>query len=108
MKKMRFLFAAILLLFIFSLQAADNTFIDYQNYNHGYCATCNYAPCICEPAQAQTQAPSPATCPPSAPVCGTESGVSICAIGAGIAAVTAAAAIIIASGSGSSTTHSAN
>lgn len=107
MKKLTLFFSVMLLTLSTSLSAADNTFIDYQNYNHGYCSSCNCAPCACEPAPAPCQQPC-GPCDPCAPVCGTECGVSICAIGVGVAAVAAAAAIIIASGDGSSTSHSSN
>lgn len=62
--------------------------------NPGGCnnGNCNNAGCNgCDP------------CDPCAPVCGTECGISIVAIGIAIAAVIAAAAIIIASGNGSAT-----
>ena len=107
MKKVTALLSLMLVAFSTSLAAADNTFIDYQNYNHGYCSSCNCAPCVCDPSPPPCSVPC-APCDPCAPVCGTECGVSICAIGVGVAAVAAAAAIIIASGSGSSTAHQAN
>lgn len=30
------------------LTAASNTFLDYQNYNHGYCPDCQCTPCTCK------------------------------------------------------------
>lgn len=129
---------SILTIFCFSLVAplsADpsSTYIDYQNFNHGYCPTCNCYPCACAPQQyppppppipgglpptgpipcgAPARGPGPcatcgpcAPCDPCAPVCGTDCGVSICAIAVAVVAVAAAAAIIVASGNGSSTTH---
>ncbi len=107
MKQMRAL-VTLFLLFGTPLSAADNPFLDYQNYNHGYCPECDCAPCACgDPAPAPCAA-SGGACDPCAPVCGTECGVSICAIGVVVAAIAGAAAIIIVSGSGSSTTHAHN
>lgn len=105
-----------------ALHAADSTFLDYQNYNHGYCPECSCYPCCCQggscdaaptdcaapcaqptPCAAPCNVPTP--CAPCAPVCGTECGISICAIGIAIAAVAAAGAIIIASSNGGSSSH---
>ena len=41
------------------LRAANDTFMDYQNYNHGYCPDCNCYPCKCKP---YSNVPSCATC----------------------------------------------
>ncbi len=90
-----------ILIFGTPLSAADNTFLDYQNYNHGYCSTCNCEPCACGQPPAQPCNP----CDPCAPVCGTECGISLCAIAVGVAAVAVAAVIILVSGSGSSHAH---
>lgn len=49
MRKMTALLTAILFAFVTSISAANSTFIDYQNYNHGYCPSCNYEPCVCDP-----------------------------------------------------------
>lgn len=112
MRKIIALLSAILIVCGTSLTAADSTFLDYQNYNHGYCPECSCYPCRCDvpcPEEAPCDpcpVPNPCNpCDPCAPVCGTECGVSICAIGIGLAAVAAAAAIIIASGNGGSTEH---
>lgn len=40
------------------LQAASDTFVDYQNYNHGYCPKCNCYPCQCKYLQG-TPGPGP-------------------------------------------------
>ncbi|MBS0623392.1 MAG: hypothetical protein JSS62_02095 [Verrucomicrobia bacterium] len=110
-----------------NLCAASDTFIDYQNYNHGYCPECNYYPCQCDtgycpnvnscsscPNGAPPCPPEPPACPPPASTCGSCNsydpfapvgggmcGVSICAIAVAIAAVAAAAAIIVGSSNGS-------
>ncbi len=77
-----------------------NNGCDYQN-GYDYQDECAYpsddcpeeaAPLVCDPAA------------PCAPVCGTNCGISCCAIGVGIIAVAAAAAIIVSSGNGT-TTH---
>lgn len=94
---------------------------DYQNFNHGYCPTCDKCgcnPCSCCPtpsSETTDQLPQP-TPPPASPcntgcntacdnpcaasVNGTQCGISICAIGIAVAAIAAAAAIIISSGNG--------
>lgn len=131
---MKRLFAILMILVLpLNLLGVDDTFFDYQNYNHGYCPSCNYCPCQCdggtcsdsctpppypkEPATCPPGAPctsaTPATpcapepcqspCDPCAPVCGTGCGISVCAIVVAIAALAAAAAIIIGSSNGSST-----
>lgn len=56
-------------------------------------APCGQAPCA--------EAPCEKPCDP-APVCGTDCGISICALGIGLAALAAAAAIIVSSGNGKS------
>lgn len=113
----------------------QDVFVDYQNYNHGYCPSCQCYPCKCAtcppaaipvpppapPAAAPCAAPGtcapptppcaipepscaappPAPCPtPCAPACGTECGISICALGIGIAALATAAVLIVSSGNG--------
>lgn len=107
------------------LVAANDTFFDYQNYNHGYCPDCNYYPCRCDtgytpcptcPNSTVPPAPYPQdpdacpngacgtcndVCDPGAPVCKSTCGISICAIAVAIAAVAAAAAIIVGSSNGS-------
>lgn len=124
MRKMTALLTAILFAFVTSISAANSTFIDYQNYNHGYCPSCNYEPCVCDPPPYQDAGyppctpPYPAPCPPEppceppcdpcdpcAPVCGTDCGVSVCAIAVAVAAVIAAAAIVLSSGSGVPSSH---
>ncbi|MCC5832475.1 MAG: hypothetical protein JJU12_05460 [Chlamydiales bacterium] len=96
-----------------TLSGADSPYMNYQNYNHGYCPGCNCAPCGCPqpaapPPSAASNPPSPPPpcnpCDPCAPVCGAECGISLCAIGVGIAALAIAAGIIAASGSSSSKT----
>jgi len=109
MKKVFTLMTMFVMTFGMTLSAADNTYMDYQNYNHGYCSECNCAPCGCDqpcaPLCDACQQPCN-SCDPCAPVCGAECGISLCAIGIGVAAVAVAAALIIASGSGSSSSHS--
>lgn len=92
---------------------------DYQNYNHGYypeCDCCGCNPCCCgetvaESAPDQLPPPTPAPCskpcesPCAASVCGTGCGISMYALGIGIAALCAAAVIIISSGNGSAHNH---
>lgn len=90
-----------------TLSASNTAYADYQNYNQGYPPA--VAPGGPTPCGAPVYGPGPCAtcgpCDPCAPVCGTDCGVSICAIGLGVVAVAAAAAIIIASGNGSSTSH---
>ena len=79
----------------------------YQNFNHGYCPSCDCTPCCGTCNSSEDEGAYCAPCgdlcePPCAPICGTQCGISICAIGIAVAAVVAAAAIIIASGNGSS------
>jgi len=115
-KKWTLFIVGCLSVFVSSLSAASDTFWDYQNYNHGYCADCNCYPCQCElspmdppPAAAPVpdpccgvpQSPPPAPCDPCAPVCGAECGVSLCAIAVAAVAVGVAIVIIAASGVGS-------
>ncbi len=138
--------------------AEGDVFVDYQNYNHGYCPYCDSSPCRCanrnsgpiapptpptppppppaqtcpgpgcpapvpppqdpppqdpppqdpppqDPPPASACAPTSACAPCTAPVCGTECGISICALGIGIAALVTAAVIIVSSGNGSSSHH---
>lgn len=101
-------------------EAGSDTFLDYQNYNHGYCPTCNCLPCKCEvppldppPAAAPVpapcavpQSPPPAPCDPCAPVCGAECGISLCALGVAAVAVAAAIVIIVTAGSGGGSSSS--
>jgi hypothetical protein len=42
-----------------NLRAANDTFFDYQNYNHGYCPECNFYPCRCDTGYN----PGASTCP---------------------------------------------
>jgi len=106
MQKVTALFSILLLACTSIVRADDDTFIDYQNYNHGYCSTCSNAPCGCgEPCSDEGCPPVVNPCDPCAPVCGTECGISVCAIAVAIAAVAAAAAIVISSGDGGSSTH---
>ncbi|MFZ0566052.1 MAG: hypothetical protein WAM28_07700 [Chlamydiales bacterium] len=127
--KKKFTFLPLLLSLSISLgnkvAAADSTFIDYQNYNHGYCPECSCYPCRCDvpyyaepvpvsPAYAPPPpplgSPPPDPCPvpdpcdsacdPCAPTCGTECGLTICTVGVVIVALAATAAIVISSGEG--------
>ncbi len=87
------------------MHAETSNLYDYQNYNHGYCPECECSPCTCQPSGEQTTCPAAcSSCEGNAPVCGTECGISICALGVAVAALAAAAAIIISSGNGS-TSH---
>jgi hypothetical protein len=114
------------------LEAVSNTFIDYQNYNHGYCPECNCYPCRCPTPPPNTAEKQPcATCPNGeeptpdavpgnpptcnpcpkpdpcdpAPVCGTNCGISLWWVGLIIGGLAAAGAIIISSNNGSDPTH---
>lgn len=57
------------------LRAANDTFIDYQNYNHGYCPICNSYPCRCKkpynpengPPPIPEAGPGPMPAPPPGP-----------------------------------------
>ncbi len=60
MKRLVTVFAILATLWSPKLLAANDTFFDYQNYNHGYCPTCNYYPCRCEAGGAPSSCP---TCP---------------------------------------------
>lgn len=119
---------AVLIVFSFTCHAADSTFMDYQNFNHGYCPECTCYPCKCDgapppgpplpPAQPApgvvplqpgsgmaTNAPPVNTCPKPdpcnpAPVCGAQCGIPIWVLGGVIATVATAAAIIIGSNNG--------
>lgn len=98
--------------------AADDTFIDYQNYNHGYCPSCSYCPCKCDAqsgceGQAPCNAPAAACaapceqkecspCDPQPRDCGYKCGVPVCAIVVAIGALAAAAAILLSTNAGSS------
>lgn len=101
--------------------SASDVFVDYQNYNHDYCPTCDCNPCrcnygpvstpcqpnvcepsVCDPCDANVCEPSVCEpCNPCAPVCGSECGISVCAIGVAIAALATAAVLIVSSGNGS-------
>lgn len=97
------------LCFSMTLFSVDSTFLDYQNYNHGYCPECNCYPCRCDgPGGCEpcNTCAVPDPCNP-APVCGTQCGLSVCAVALAIIIVAGVAAIIISS-SGSSHTHAAN
>ena len=142
MKKVVAVLSAFLVVFG-TLSGSSSTFMDYQNYNHGYCPSCNCYPCDCNrnlnsesnypigptdglpsdpppcPAPPSQPVPPPCSapscqaprappcdpCDPCAPMCGTECGVSVCAIAVAVAAIVAAAAIILASSSESSHNH---
>lgn len=72
MKKAIRLIIAILFPLTPSLFAANDTFIDYQNFNHGYCPTCNCYPCTCavppdRALQPQIPPPPPGEVPPIVP-----------------------------------------
>lgn len=57
-----------LVAFALPLRAASDTFVDYQNYNHGYCPICNSYPCRCKvpynPENAPPPIPGPGPIPP--------------------------------------------
>ena|GEM_PF-2207948 len=53
--------------FFAPVRAADNTFLDYQNYNHGYCPQCNGYPCSC-PSKPYQSCPQDVEDCPDAPV----------------------------------------
>jgi hypothetical protein len=57
----------ILLTAAFSPLKAGDTFIDYQNYDHGYCPECNCYPCQCN-AMAEELGEEEGALPP--PPCG--------------------------------------
>ncbi|MCC5832476.1 MAG: hypothetical protein JJU12_05465 [Chlamydiales bacterium] len=107
-------FASFLLAFSSTLTAASNTFMDYQNYNHGYCPDCNCFPCKCpggvppsqNPGNPQGTCPKPNPCCPPATTACTQCGLNIVYIGLGIAVLATAATIII--GSGNGTVHNAS
>ena len=112
---MKIAFLIFLIAFSSLLSAASNTFMDYQNYNHGYCPDCNCYPCKCNAGGACPHGvsgegscnlcPKPDPCCPPATSCGTQCGVSVCAIGATIAIVAGVAAIIVSSGNGTAHAH---
>lgn len=103
------LFCALLTLSLSPLRASD-TFVDYQNFNHGYCPDCNCYPCRCgeenfldaedpcddEPCD-ECEKPDP--CNPAC-VCGTNCGISLWVVGLVIAGVATAGALIIGSSNG--------
>lgn len=73
-----------------TLSAANNTFLDYQNYNHGYCPDCNCAPCSCteqpaaceqpcNPCAPAAPSPSPCVAAPSAAPCNPCAPAAPCA-----------------------------
>ncbi|NGX60729.1 MAG: hypothetical protein K940chlam9_00197 [Chlamydiae bacterium] len=109
MKKTLSLLCILLTAFALPLRASSNTFQDYQNYNHGYCPSCNCSPCGCGADGACPEEPYPTPCEeeepcgpcdPCGPVCGAECGISLCAIGVGAAAIVIAGVIILTSGDG--------
>ncbi len=58
----------LLTFWISPLRAASDTFVDYQNYNHGYCPECGSFPCRCgERAAGNNLAPEEAPVPPPPP-----------------------------------------
>ncbi len=63
MRKCLSIFFVLLIAAGSQLSAASNTFLDYQNYNHGYCPDCNCCPCKC--AGGGCYAPQPPPPPPS-------------------------------------------
>ncbi len=95
------------------LRAASDTFVDYQNYNHGYCPTCNCYPCRCaelfgdaeeeDPEEEEDDAPGESNgvdpCEP-APVCACNCGISLWAIGLVIGGLATAGVIIVSSNNG--------
>jgi hypothetical protein len=102
---------------ILPLEAASSTFMDYQNYNHGYCPSCNCYPCRCaelDPAEspcapcnpppvAPPNAPKPCVKPDPcnpAPVQACNCGISLWWVGLGIAGLAAAGAIIVSNNNG--------
>jgi hypothetical protein len=92
MKRMITLLTAALVAFGANASAANSAALNYQEY-------CDSGPPACS-APSCMQAPCPPPfdpCAPCAPVCGTECGVSVCAIGVAILAIVAAAAIILSS-----------
>lgn len=97
----RFAFLAIL-----SMSIGITLLADPYDYNYGYYPTYN-----CDPRGYQQ--PCAAECYPcdpcsvTAPMCGTDCGLSVCSIAAAIAAVVGVAAIILASPNASHT-HSPN
>ncbi|MFZ0566053.1 MAG: hypothetical protein WAM28_07705 [Chlamydiales bacterium] len=103
-------------------KAAENQSPTPQNYQYGYCSVCDCYPCRCpspsyaQPVLAASCAPCPHPCPPPnpcfpcdpcAPVCGTQCGLTVCAIGAAVALVVITAAIIVSTGEASHV-HAAN
>lgn len=100
--------------------AAGDTFIDYQNYNHGYCPECNNYPCQCDSGccpnadpcttcpNTATSAPpyplEPQTCPAPNPCTPCEEGdvcgISVYWIAIIIVAIATAAAIIVGANNG--------
>lgn len=121
MKTLLTLIAAILIGCSSHVYAASNTFLDYQNYNHGYCPDCNCCPCKCagggcyapdnpnspqDPVnpQGSCQKPDPC-CPPATSVC-TQCGLNVIYVGAGIAIIATVASIIVGSNNGHVYSHS--
>ncbi|MCH9635311.1 MAG: hypothetical protein S4CHLAM81_05250 [Chlamydiales bacterium] len=124
-------FLLIASLFLLPLNGADNTFLDSQNYNHGYCPDCNTSPCDCPAVPYKSCPQKEGTCPdapvynpdvkacypddensacteqcppcdPCAPIARKHSGISICAVGLVLVALAAGAAVIVTSNNGSS------
>lgn len=63
-------FICILLTATFSSLKASDTFMDYQNYDHGYCPDCNCYPCRCNAAAAAEEAGAAGLPPPPCAACG--------------------------------------
>ncbi len=105
MKRLIALFTVLFFACSSPLTASSNTFLDYQNYNHGYCPDCNCSPCKCgacessDPAAPSTCA-KPNPCAPPATTCATECGISLWCIGIGLAALITAAVLIVGSNNG--------
>ncbi len=108
---------------------AGDTFVDYQNFNHGYCPNCHCSPCQCagleegvaaeavaedgeggvlvaEPApaavtaeEAEEEEAATAACEPAV-VCATNCGISLWWIGLILAGLATAGAIIVSSNNG--------
>jgi hypothetical protein len=98
------------------LKGASDTFVDYQNFNHGYCPDCNCYPCRCAelgitPATAAT--PAAAATPPAAPepvkpdacnqpkpICPENCGIRLWIVGLVLAGTATAGAILVSSNNG--------
>ncbi|MEZ5315658.1 MAG: hypothetical protein R3E91_05590 [Chlamydiales bacterium] len=63
---MRIFFSKLIIFLMCShslLHADSNTFLDYQNYNHGYCPSCNCHPCSCVDESCVDEDPQPKSNP---------------------------------------------